>query len=134
MAASSRMPTRRQFALSQLMLRSEGWKAELNDRPEPALHPCMADVFQEKVSALCRALENENGWEQARAALRGLLDRSPALRQEQQFVRRILVRFCLQIEASLGRGCHLDVYHVIHPKLDVEAPPLTEDPRDGLVG
>ena len=61
---------------------------------------------------------------------------SPALRQKQQFVRRILVlvRFCLQIEASFGRGCHLDVDHVIHPKLDVEAPPPTEDPRDCLVG
>ena len=69
--------------------RSEAWKTELIELdgekgsltaalvepPVPAMHPRMAEVFQEKVTALCEGLERESGREEARAALRGLVDR-----------------------------------------------------------
>jgi hypothetical protein len=61
--------------LSTLEARKAALKMALTDPPVPAMHPRMAQVFQEKVSALCRGLENATGREEARAALRGLVDR-----------------------------------------------------------
>lgn len=47
--------------LSTLEARKAALKTALTDPPVPAMHPRMAQVFQEKVSALCRGLENATG-------------------------------------------------------------------------
>jgi DNA invertase Pin-like site-specific DNA recombinase len=69
--------------------RSEAWKAELAELdskqarltvalaepPLPALHPRMAEVFQQKAATLAAGLERDEHRDAAREALRGFLDR-----------------------------------------------------------
>jgi site-specific DNA recombinase len=73
--------------------RTESWKGELveldarkaaltaaraealTDPPQPALHPRMAEVFQQKAMQLAAALERDEERDAAREALRGFLDK-----------------------------------------------------------
>jgi len=65
-------------AMREELVALEGRKRELvrtlESKPKPLLHPGMADVFRQKVIALCGGLEDEAQRETARTALRGLVD------------------------------------------------------------
>lgn len=65
-------------AMRETLARLDARKKELTRlleaKPKPALHPAMAAVFQQKVSALCDGLEADGQREIARKALRGLVD------------------------------------------------------------
>jgi site-specific DNA recombinase len=56
--------------------RRDGLKAKLAaaDAPPPLLHPGMADLYREKVTALAQALEHPETRTEASEALRGLID------------------------------------------------------------
>ena len=56
--------------------RRDGLKAKLAaaDAPPPLLHPGMADLYRQKVTALAQALEHPETRTEASEALRGLID------------------------------------------------------------
>ena len=67
------------LSIKDELLSLEAWQAELQARlntlemPE-LLHPRMADVYREKVSTLCSALENEESRTSAVEAIRALIE------------------------------------------------------------
>ena len=58
--------------------RREGLKAKVAaaDEPPPLLHPGMAALYRQKVTALAQALEHPETRTEASEALRGLIDAS----------------------------------------------------------
>jgi len=61
--------------LEQLEARKAELLAAVDVKPLPALHPAMAEVFRRKVTALADALYGAECSEEARADLRGVVDR-----------------------------------------------------------
>ena len=67
------------LSIKDELLSLEARKAELQSRldlPEmpELLHPCMADVYREKVGSLCRALDSEESRAGAVDAIRALIE------------------------------------------------------------
>ncbi len=62
--------------LNRNAARREGLKSKLAaaDEPPPLLHPGMADLYRQKVTALAQALEHPETRTEASEALRGLID------------------------------------------------------------
>jgi hypothetical protein len=74
-------------------------KVAAADEPPPLLHPGMADLYRQKVTALAQALEFPETRTEAREALRGLIDAVVLTPDEGA------LRIELRVESGGDAGC-----------------------------